>query len=184
MPLTAKTKNGEIVYIPAFKKPEIEKRHPELFSPFPDCKDTKVSVVGRTGFVLFARHPPGARTEYESNPESPEHHAGKDYIRSLLLRDYGKEPLVEHPMVLPSGKKRIADVARQTVYGHLEIYEIQLSRISTEILEQRTRDYESLGHEVFWYFGKGANCQNLCDWARANTGGFGVLEFNESFVRS
>lgn len=77
-------------------------------------------------------------------------------------------------------KKRIIDVAVLLPCGIIEAHEVQLSPISIQLLEERTRDYESVGVNVYWYFGKAAATQENILWEYQRTGyAAPILKFTE-----
>lgn len=107
--------------------------------------------------------------------ESCEHIEGKRFIKTLCDQWYSvqaKEFTVqeEYQLKLPTGKRRIIDVAVLLPCGIIEAHEVQLSPITIDELKDRTDDYESIGVNVYWYFGKKAATFDNMNWEFNRTG--------------
>jgi competence CoiA-like predicted nuclease len=104
-------------------------------------------------------------SDYKSHPESPEHLLGKELI-SKHIKEYWQEysdATIELEYILPE-IKRVADIALIFPNGWVVVHEIQLSSITTENLIQRTKDYESIGIDTFWWLGHRADSKTNQDW--------------------
>jgi Competence protein CoiA-like family len=112
---------------------------------------------------------------YAMGGESWEHLLGKmlarDNAPTLLSISSTAKGAYEHRFTLPDGRWRIADVAFLYPGGFCTVIEIQLASITPEELEERTHDYESIGVECHWWFGKSAAIPSNIHW---NYGRFGV----------
>ena len=114
--------------------------------------------------------------------ESWEHLEGKAFVADQLqsLADPSIQVAFEYVVQLPTGRKRIADIALIYPSGFVEAHEIQLSPISVNDIESRTDDYASAGIPVQWWIGKSnTDSYDLRDYLRQQQGGFYALEFNE-----
>lgn len=100
--------------------------------------------------------------------ESWQHLLGKIIAGQEAPELFGINPeaklCYEHRFTLANGKWRIADVAFILPGGFDRVIEIQLANITTEQLEERTSDYESIGVEVDWWIGGRAVSQKNSDW--------------------
>lgn len=118
----------------------------------------------KTSFHFY--HSSGCHSNYSTNPETPQHIAGKSYIAEEFLplfheyADFRPEYEVPVPEVM-----RVADIMVSFPMGWRIAHEIQLSPISVNDLEQRTNDYLEAGIDVLWWFGKGADTVTNRDWA-------------------
>ena len=105
-------------------------------------------------------------SNYKTNPESPEHIAGKHFIGENFLpklNDYAIfKPQYEVPV---KDVMRVADILLDFNMGWRIAHEVQLSPISVEELTQRTDDYLRAGIDVLWWFGKSAETRTNREWA-------------------
>lgn len=109
--------------------------------------------------------------------ESWQHRLGKEVALDSgkdMLRTNNAEGFYEYRIELPDKRLRIADVAFVYPSGYLIVVEIQLASITVDTLEERTKDYESVGASCYWWFGKNAATRSNLDWY-ANR--FGVRPF-------
>ena len=114
--------------------------------------------------------------------ESWEHLEGKAFVANQLQPLVGPTVSVafEYMVSLPSGRRRIADVALIYPSGFVEVHEIQLASISVDEIEQRTDDYASAGIPAQWWIGKSnTDSHDIRDFLRHQQGGFFVLQFDE-----
>lgn len=138
----------------------------------------------REGFVLHFVHRGTCDSLVARHPESPEHEEGKfvlaKYLREQIKED--KNPTakieVEHHLPQCGENGRIADVALVYDNGNLLICECQLARITSYELEQRTRDYISIGADVLWFLGGEADTSENRAWLRSVFGSVGRIEFS------
>lgn len=99
---------------------------------------------------------------YDSQPESAYHLAGKRYLKEFLESKYQKLTDCEIELEVPidmewRDKGRIADICITFPMGYREAHEIQLSPITLRDLKQRTQDYRRAGCDVIWWLGEKAN---------------------------
>jgi competence CoiA-like predicted nuclease len=151
----------------------------ELICPL--C-DEIVFARERKGFVLHFAHTHSCSSTIDRHPESPEHEQGKLRIAQFLQQQIGDDLskcAIEVEYRLPDcGKNgRVADVALVYDNGNLLICECQLSKITSNELEQRTRDYYAIGADVLWFLGRAANTSENRDWIRSMFGSVGTLDF-------
>lgn len=181
MPFIAQNKNnGERIDITKFISPREELKH-VLF----ECRLCKIQMFIRRspkGTFHFV-HQRSCTSDYLSHPETPEHLAGKSFVASYVLpklTEYAnficlfEEPLHE--------VKRIADIVNQFPMGWWVAHEIQLSSITSEKLEERTRDYLSAGVDVIWWLGKRADTEQNRQWAIKTYGFSPFLIFKDEEV--
>ena len=120
-------------------------------------------------------------TRDKTNPESPEHIAGKFFIAEVFLpqlNDYAKfKPKYEEPIpeVL-----RVADIMLEFNMGWRIAHEIQLSGIGVNELNSRTNEYLRAGIDVLWWFGKSADTRTNRQWAMQHYGFSLNLYFNDN----
>lgn len=125
----------------------------------PFCKQS-IFPRERQGFVLHFVHQHSCTSTIPHHPESPEHEEAKLKVAKFLkqqIKDESEEIVdveVEYHLPRCGEHGRIADVALVYSNGNLLIAECQLSRITTNELEQRTRDYHAIGADVLWFLGK------------------------------
>jgi competence CoiA-like predicted nuclease len=138
----------------------------------------------REGFVLHFVHRGTCESPVDRHPESLEHEEGK-FVLAKYLQERIKEdenPIakieVEHPLPECGENGRIADVALVYDNGNLVVCECQLARITPHELEQRTRDYLSIGADVLWFLGGEADTSENRAWLRSVFGSVGRIEFN------
>lgn len=173
MTLTARTTNGEIIFALCYDNAaSLYKQHPRdtLLSPFPDC-NTNVFCRFREGVVPHFVHPSSSvQTGFNYTPYSLDHEVGK-LVVGRWMHSVLKEPVYfEYPI-----GNRIADI----VCGPESIRvaaEIQLSPITTDVLEARTYDMFSHGFDVLWALGGKAYTEVNRDWCIQNTGNVYVME--------
>ncbi len=128
-------------------------------------------------------HKQKCTTDYQSNPETPEHLSGKsfvaEYISSKLLEYSSFNPIYEEPL---HEVKRIADIVSKFPMGWWVAHEIQLSPITTEKLEERTQDYSRAGVDVIWWLGKKADTQQNRKWLVNQLGFSPYLAFKDGDI--
>lgn len=109
--------------------------------------------------------------------ERLEHILGKLFIvqHTHEIQDpYCKPHRAEYEKIilLPTGKRRIIDVAFTLPSGDIIAHEMQLSRIDPDELEERSEDYRSVGIDVTWWFGLQAKTDKNIEWYREYFGGY------------
>lgn len=149
----------------------------------PHCEQV-VFPRERPGFVRHYVHQHPCTSTIERHPETPEHEQGKaelvKYLRQQIQGDPSKSAKIEVEYRLPNcGKNgRIADVALVYDNENLLICECQLARITAHELEQRTRDYYSIGADVIWFLGGEADTRENRTWMQSMFGAVGRLDFS------
>jgi competence protein CoiA len=142
----------------------------------PDCREPLFVKHGSVIVRHFSHYP---ESDCLSSGESVEHLIAK---RTIAERLEQRRPntiitLEEAITVNDVKRKRVADVMVTFPNGTKEAHEIQLSPISVDDLKARTRDYESIGIEVFWWCGNEALNDAGRDWMLDNMGVFAYLTF-------
>ncbi|MBD2054811.1 glutathione peroxidase [Oculatella sp. FACHB-28] len=181
--LVAIKQTGERVRADTYKTAhEIRLKYPLGSLLCPLCKGG-VFARGRKGFVLHFVHQHTCTSSIVRHPESPEHEEGKmqiaKFLEKQILKDGQGLATIEIEYLLPNCGEhgRIADVAVVYKNNNLLIAECQLSRITPDELEQRTRDYHSIGADVLWFLGKDADTSDNRTWLRSVFGAVGRIEF-------
>jgi competence protein CoiA len=133
------------------------------------CQLCEKPMIVKAGQVLqphFAHQASCPNSEYQSQPESPEHRAAKRYLAEHLVEEFPEyvEATIEYEVPIPE-VRRIADLLATWPSGHKKAHEIQLSGITTEILQKRTDDYEHAGIDIVWWLGKSAFTKTNADWS-------------------
>jgi len=152
----------------------------ELTCPF--CEEV-VFPRERQGFVLHFAHCHLCSSTISRHPESPEHEQGKFELAKFLQQQIKDDPKqcakveVEHQLPKCGEHGRVADVALVYENGNLLICECQLSKITTNELEKRTRDYYSVGADVIWFLGGEADTSENRTWLCSMFGSVGRLDF-------
>ena len=127
----------------------------------------------RENYILHFAHKSSCSSHFECHPESIEHILGKKIIKETLSKQlclFDIEILLEFPIPEAGKNGRIADVVAIFPSGFMMIYECQLSYINTEEVHKRTQDYESIGSEVTWLFGKNADIEANRNWCYEHFG--------------
>jgi competence CoiA-like predicted nuclease len=131
------------------------------------CQLCGESMIVKAGEILQAHfaHHAACTTEYESQPESPEHRAAKKYLAEHLVEEFPEYAgaTIEYEVPIPE-VRRIADLLATWPNGHRKAHEIQLSAITTRVLRERTNDYGKAGIDVIWWLGKSADTWTNRDW--------------------
>lgn len=137
------------------------------------CQLCGSPMIVKAGEVLQAHfaHQAACTTDYHTQPESPSHRAAKLYLATHLAEEFPEYAgaKIEYEVPIPE-VKRIADLLVTWPEGHKKAHEIQLSGITTEVLQQRTDDYERAGIDVIWWLGKNAFTQTNTDWSLGTFG--------------
>jgi hypothetical protein len=157
----------------------------DLICQLDDCRDSdgKPSrMFMKNGDVIRAHfaHSSECTSKLVSHPESEEHMLGKKIIAEWLRQrftSYGYSGFnvqteVQHPKV-----GRIADVQITFSGGVRLVHEIQLSKITAEELEERTRSYRRAGISAVWWIGENssADIPNNKNWLWKEYGGSYVI---------
>lgn len=182
MPWTAiEVKTGKYVNL-AYKKLQSRFFNVNVFKDVighdfvcPGCNN-KVSPVKRANTRIFFRHSTNGDkcTEKLVNYDDSNNHSEAVCVLCQYLEDrynedgyknlYGETQLVtEYPF--PEINRRADIVLLSDENKPIVVHEVQLAKISSEEVESRTNDYESMGVECIWHFGlSAANDTNLTEW--------------------
>ena len=178
MPFIALDKlTNERVDITRISEPRMTLRDREF-----NCQLCGIKMILRGGFRIRFHfyHYRACTTVYKTNPETPEHIAGKYYVAERILpmlEEYGHfSPQYEVP--IPE-VMRVADLINEFPMGWRIAHEIQLSSITVDDLEARTADYLRAGIDVLWWFGKSADTETNRNWAIRRDGFSFSLRFSE-----
>lgn len=186
MPLKGKNSDTgeEALVLESFDLLRAWQRAGALRCPFCDEPLVTVREHIRDGdwVQAYLRHRGECSTTMAHHPESPEHLAAKRWIREYIPELYQYTIAVSDCEVRMPEINRIADVCFTLANGDRMVHEAQLATISTDELEARTNDYQSLGYSVIWHFGKAADTNTNKQWALRRLGGCEVLAFNEQIV--
>lgn len=155
----------------------------ELVCP---CCEQTVFPRERDGFIRHFVHTNSCTSDMARHPESPMHEQGKlalvRYLqRQVDITETEKAKIeVEHRLPHCGANGRVADVALVYDNNNLLICECQLSSITVNELEQRTRDYYSIGADVLWFLGNEADTSSNQKWLKSMFGAYGRVEFTFS----
>jgi len=128
-------------------------------------------------------HQRSCTSDYQYHPETPEHLAGKSFIAKYVLPKLNEYAIFNHLFEEPLHEvKRIADIVIKFPMGWWVAHEIQLSAITPEELEERTRDYLNAGVDVIWWLGKSANTEQNRKWAIKRYGFSPCLVFEDEEI--
>jgi competence protein CoiA len=184
MPFVAKhVKSGRRYDITRMNKPQ------DLRSEDFVCQLCEGPMFVVAGFIRAAhfRHKTKCTSDVKSHPDSPEHRAGKEFVRNWLKEKHPevyKQARIEFEVKIPEANRLADVVVTFRKKGVREIHEVQLAGITIEELEQRTRDYERAGFQAFWWLGKAANTKTNQDWCLSTIGVCPVLIFETETVES
>jgi competence CoiA-like predicted nuclease len=137
------------------------------------CQFCEQPMIIRAGLIVrphFA-HKAACPTTYIGHPESTEHLLGKLMVAERLLQympDYAAAQ-IEFEYPIPE-VNRIADIMVVFPCGWRVAHEVQLASITTEVLQQRTKDYLNAGIDVFWWLGKHADTPANRAWCEQSSG--------------
>lgn len=170
MPLVAKyLPTNERLNILHISVPDIRSKYKKDGIVCPYCESALLTVGGSIKAHHF-RHKV-ACSAFDVKPESREHIEAKSqiYRRLCELRDrHHKDSVrVELEYRFPEAGKngRIADIAQIFNTGHRMAYEVQLSPIPLETLQQRHDDYFQADIEDIWFFGPKMQTLPVQTWA-------------------
>lgn len=131
------------------------------------CQLCETPMILKAGEILQAHfaHQAKCPTDYQSQPESPEHRAAKKYLAEHLVEEFPEYggATIEYEVKIPE-VMRIADLMTTWPGGHKKAHEIQLSSITTGVLQKRTEDYEHAGIDIIWWLGKSAKTPSNINW--------------------
>lgn len=152
MPLVAiDRETGARVNILETEDPRKELKSGELLCPF--CQGPMIVRAGLIRIPHFA-HYSQCTSELDRHPESLEHLLGKAELARKLrkaLSEYGR---VEIDLEVPIPEAgRVADILVTFPMGWRVAHEVQLSPVTVEVLQERTRDYLGAGIDVQWWLG-------------------------------
>ncbi|NBD31972.1 MAG: hypothetical protein GVY17_03100 [Cyanobacteria bacterium] len=143
----------------------------------------------RGGYVLhFVRKDKPEQEKYLGHPETWQHLLGKQAVYEKIqpyLNNTGFSIELEYAVDIDENHGRIADLMLlDPERNPLTAYEIQISPISTDELNQRTQDYDKLGIDCIWIFG-GENQDNTAikDWSYSYCGFFRIISFPSNKAR-
>ena len=171
MGLIAKLKStGQLLNILDFVEPRKEIDRDDV-----ECHLCGGGLIIKSGMLRMKHfaHRPSApcKCDYASHPESYEH----IFFKNLIAKTIGKEfaeylhasPSIEYPV---HEVRRIADIAFTFPGGWVVIHEVQLAKITTHELEQRSNDYHDAGYDVVWWLGHRADTEGNRAWMLENFG--------------
>jgi competence protein CoiA len=176
MPFIARSKSsGKRVNILEHQNPRESLVKDDLVCPL--CSKP---LIIRAGFVRIAHfaHKQECTSDYQSQPETQEHLLAKQYLAAEIKniwKEYSSAS-VELEYVVEECK-RVADLAMIFPSGWIVAHKIQLSAITTEELNERTKDYTDAGIDVVWWLGKSADTKDNRQWCLKNFGYRNLLEF-------
>ncbi len=131
------------------------------------CQLCRLPMIIKAGLIKRSHfaHANSCDTDYASHPESPEHRAAKMFLKEQLPQRYSdyKDADLEYEVPIKE-VSRVVDLLATFPKGHKVAHEVQLASITTEQLEERTRDYERAGIDVIWWLGKSANTPANREW--------------------
>ncbi len=181
MPFTAKLKSsGENINIFDHEEPRLIWQKKDIL-----CKlcDSEMFIRGGKGrrtvshFVHY-NNAPCKNNDFnlreDQKNESGEHLFAKNWLYSMLKKKF-QETIYEVSLemeyiIKENGTYRVADVAAIFKNGWIVAYEIQLSKITLEDLENRTLAYNNCGIDVVWFFGINADRPENHSWCKRNVG--------------
>lgn len=191
MPFKAKDTDKDC-FVNAFlykNSAEIRAKHPNLVCPYCGSKmSARGSVISGARKPHFY-HVPNDKScplneKYKTIPDKVHHALAVDATISYLtnqLSAYLKEYNWHFDIEVKVGN-RIADIALLTNDNlPLEVFEIQLTKVTIENLQTRTEDYLKEGVDVNWFFGKGCETEEIQLWSlRTNGCYFNCFEVYDS----
>lgn len=177
MPFVAIDEHGQRIDISQVENPK------ELRTKKHYCQLCGSLVLVKAGFLRVAHfaHQKNCESDINHHPESFHHRQGKLFLMQnlpvLFFDLFGTLPKQE---VIMKEIKRVADVVFEFPNGWRMVHEVQLASVTTEQLEERTRDYESIGCDVIWWLGKSAATKANREWARDRQGVIFEIDFEEN----
>lgn len=160
---------------------EIRKHYQKGDMRCPHCHG-EVHLVFAQSKRLFWRHNRISPTCPTGGRETAMHLITKQALVARIARDYRSEGLsfeIEHRFPDIGQNGRIADVAVFHENGDVTAYEIQISPISVDDLQQRTEDYKNQGIEVVWIFSeKALKVPSVLLWSVQEFSGVWVVELD------
>lgn len=189
MPFIAINKNTqERIDITKIEQPRIALREADCVCQA--CGERLIvrSEFLRSGYLVrayFYHYRGDCNSEYSSHPESPEHLRCKEIVANTLQTQFNEfsEAIIEYEVKVPEAK-RIADIMVTFPMGWRVAHEVQLSPISPDKLEERTRAYNSVGIDVFWWLGKSADNAANRTWCLERYGYSLIVEISRSSRQS
>lgn len=136
------------------------------------CGGDLIIKSGMLRIKHFAHRPSApCKCDYASHPESYEHIFFKNLIAKRIGAEFSEYLHATAQLEFPVPEvKRIADIAFTFPGGWVVIHEIQLAKISTHELAQRSHDYHDAGYEVVWWLGHSADNAGNRAWMLENFG--------------
>jgi competence CoiA-like predicted nuclease len=131
------------------------------------CKFCEGKISIRQGLIRCNHfyHLNPCTSDFERHPESIQHNIGKQLIAEHIKQYWQEYASTNIKFEMPLKEiKRIADIAMIFPSGWIVVHEIQLATITTEQLQKRTNDYQSIGIDTFWWLGKGADSTANRNW--------------------
>lgn len=154
---------GSDIYIWDYTNPKEALRDRDMACPL--C-DREMRVAQGMLKKPYFFHLTTCHHDWEIHPESEVHIELKRYIAQTLPRMVDEYSGASYQIEVPiEGCKRIADVLFTLRDGRRIVHEIQLSPITIDVLNARTDDYQSVGLEVYWWFGLNANNESSTSWS-------------------
>lgn len=140
-------------------------------------KNEPVSLVNDPSKQLYFRHSSSGGDRQCAKAGKSEDHLRLQIEFSQWLEDEGYGFCELEKRFPEIG--RIADIYLEGDNGYQAVYEVQLSAIRSDVLEQRTSDYQELGLDVFWLLGKKAKTQENLSWCDRNLGRAIAISFQD-----
>lgn len=179
MPFKAKDKDKNCIVVAFNYKngAEIRAKHPNLICPHCGAKmSARGSLISgtKTHFYHVPSDKPCPLNEKYRNISDKIHHtlaveATLNYLKNHLsayLKEYNWHLDIEIRV-----GNRIADIAMLNSDNiPVEVFEVQLTKIPTSELQQRTEDYLKEGVEINWFFGKGCDTEEIKQWSLRSNG--------------
>jgi competence CoiA-like predicted nuclease len=178
MPFIAKSiKTGRRFDISEVEKPhELDKN--DIICPL--CSEVMIVRAGPIRVHHFA-HKSLCSSNYNSQPESQEHLLAKRYLSKEISNIWSEYSTarIELEYIIEECK-RVADIAVIFPTGWIVAHEIQLSPITINELNERTKDYLSASVDVVWWLGNQADTESNRQWCLQNFGFCNSLDFIET----
>lgn len=176
MPLVAKhAATGERIDITLYDDPRAQLKAADVVCP--ECDYPMILKAGLIKIAHFA-HKPGSDCKYGVG-ESQDHMMLKNYLIQWFRSEASEQYVSDVQPEYVIGNRR-ADVAQIFRNGWIVAHEVQLASITTQELEERTRDYLAEGCDVIWYLGKSANTPANRKWIEDYQGQVLVWEFRDA----
>lgn len=163
-------------------------KHPNLVCP---CCGEPVSARGGKSkhVVTHIFHKPKEGTKcpvalkYKNRSSLVHHTLMVDAVRKYLEKTTPEGFVLDVDHYSSELPERIPDIAVLDSDGSIvEAHEIQLTKVTTAELDERTQSYDDAGIECVWWFGKGCQTEDVIVWAKRNFG-YCLLPDNSFFAQ-